>query len=135
LTVPGAGPSPKTLPSADLPACTACGACCFSTLPEYVRVFGCDFDRMDDRARAFTHFLGNRAYLRHDEGHCAALVVSAVSAVSGGGPSFVCSIYEMRPDVCRSLERGSGACRSDRHEKAERPLLAVESLLRRGALT
>jgi uncharacterized protein len=127
LTVPGAGPRPPALASADLPACTACGACCFSTLAEYVRVFGCDFDRMDDRARAFTHFIGNRAYLRLDEGHCAALVVGA------DGPSFVCSIYEMRPDVCRSLERGSGACRSDRHEKAERPLLAVANLVRRAA--
>jgi uncharacterized protein len=126
VTAPGVR-APAGLPSADLPACTACGACCFSTLPEYVRVFGCDFDRMDDRAQAFTHFLGNRAYLRLDEGRCAALVI----AVGPAGPSFVCSIYEMRPDVCRSLERGSGACRSDRHEKAERPLLAVESLLRR----
>ncbi len=90
-----------------------------------MRVFGCDWDRFDDRARGFAHFLGNRVYMRLEEGRCAALVVEAA------GPSFVCSIYEVRPDVCRSLERGSGACRADRHETAERPLLAVESLLRR----
>src|SRR6185312_6658125 len=41
-----------------IPECTACGTCCFSTLPEYIRVFGVDLDRMDDRAQALTHFLG-----------------------------------------------------------------------------
>ena len=74
------------------------------------------------------YFLGNRSYLRLEDGHCAALVVS----VDGGAPRFTCAIYEMRPDVCRSLERGSGACGADRHEKAERPLLAAARLVRRG---
>ena len=126
----------------DVPECTACGACCFSTLPEYVRVFGYDWERMDERARTFTHFLGNRCYLRLEEGHCAALVVepgddgdsarrsAELRPQTPAGPRFTCSIYAMRPDVCHSLERGSGACRADRHEKRERPLLAVESLLR-----
>jgi len=111
-----------------VPECTACGTCCFSTLPEYVRVFGVDLDRMDERARAFTHFIGNRCYLRLDEGHCSALMIEPPR--EGGAPRFVCSIYEMRPDVCRSLERGGGACRGERDEKGARPLLAVESLLR-----
>ena len=110
---------------ADVPDCTACGACCFSTLPEYVRVFGCDLDRMDDDARSFTDFNGNRCYLRIEDGHCAALNIDPVA------PRFLCAIYEQRPDACRALARGSGACRADRHEKGERPLLAVERLLRR----
>jgi uncharacterized protein len=114
-------------PAPDVPECTACGTCCFSTLPEYVRVFGYDWDRLDERARAYTHFLGNRCYLRLDEGHCAALVIDPGR---DGGPRFVCAIYEVRPDACRALERGGGACRGERHEKGERPLLAVESLLR-----
>ena len=108
-----------------VPECTACGACCFSTLPEYIRVWGIDLDRMDDRAQSFTHFLGNRCYLRLDEGHCAALVLDPV------GKRYLCSIYEMRPDCCRALERGSGACNADRHEKSERPLIAMEALIRR----
>ena len=112
------------IPAPDVPECTACGACCFSTLPEYVRVFGHDWDRMDERAQAYTHFLGNRCYLRLEEGHCAALVIDPDSS------SFRCAIYEARPDACRALERGSGACKADRHEKRERPLLAVESLRR-----
>jgi hypothetical protein len=132
-------PGPDTT---GVPECTACGACCFSTLPEYVRVFGCDFDRMDDRARSYTHFLGNRCYMRLEEGHCAALSIGMGPASHEGGlpppgssgPRFLCAIYEMRPDACRSLERGSGACRGERHEKGERPLLAAERLLRRPTL-
>ena len=112
-----------------IPECTSCGTCCFSTLPEYIRVFGYDWDRLDERAQAFTHFVGNRCYMRLSEGHCAALIVDPGTA--GARPRFLCSIYEVRPDVCRSLERGSGNCRADLHEKAERPLLAVEALLRR----
>lgn len=112
----------------DVPECTACGACCFSTLPEYVRVFGCDWDRMDDRARGYAEFLGNRCYMRLDQGHCAALGIDLGGP--GGAPRFLCAIYEQRPDVCHSLERGSGACHADRHEKGERPLLAVARLAR-----
>ncbi len=110
---------------ADVPECIACGACCFSTLAEYVRVFGCDWDRMDDRAQALTHFLGNRCYMRIEDGRCAALLLDP------SGPRFLCAIYDARPDACRSLERGSGACLGERHEKGDRPLLAVARLLRR----
>ena len=49
--------------SGGVPECMACGACCFSTLPEYVRVFGSDWDRMGDEARALTQFIGNRCYM------------------------------------------------------------------------
>lgn len=103
--------------------CLLCGTCCFSTLPEYIRVFGVDYDRMDDEAKSFTHFIGNRCFMQIHEGHCAALAIEA----SG---RFVCRIYPMRPDVCRSLERGSGACAGELVEKRERPLLALEALLR-----
>ncbi len=110
---------------ADLPDCTACGTCCFSTLPEYVRVFGYDWDRMGDRAREYAHFIGNRCYMRLEDGHCAALQIDPVTR------QFTCAIYPERPDACRALERGTGACRGERHEKAERPLIAVQELLRR----
>jgi Fe-S-cluster containining protein len=103
--------------------CLLCGSCCFSTLPEYIRVFGVDYDRMDDEAKAYTHFIGNRCFMKIEDGHCAALSVEP----SG---RFVCRIYPMRPDVCSSLERGSGACAGELAEKRQRPLLAVEALLR-----
>ncbi len=110
--------------SEELPACTSCGTCCFSTLPEYIRVFGCDWERMDEEARALTSFIGNRCYMRIKDGHCAALVIDP------GQMLFLCSIYEMRPDCCRSLDRGSGSCLGEIETKGERPLLAVEALVR-----
>ena len=111
--------------SGDVPACMDCGACCFSELPEYVRVFGSDWDRMGDRARALTHFLENRCYMQIQDGHCAALRIDPVAR------RFSCAIYDERPDACRALERGHGACLADLHEKADRSLLAIETLLRR----
>ncbi|MCC6556251.1 MAG: YkgJ family cysteine cluster protein [Polyangiaceae bacterium] len=104
--------------------CTTCGACCFSTLPEYVRVHGCDHDRMDDRARALTHFIGNRCYMRIEDRRCAALVIDPEAG------RFLCSIYEVRPDCCRALDRGSGHCRGELHEKRDRPPIALERLRR-----
>lgn len=107
------------------PHCLDCGTCCFSELPEYIRVFGIDYDRMDDEARALTAFLGNRCYMRIEDGHCAALKLDAEKR------QFVCAIYPMRPDVCRALERGSSACRGELATKQERPLLALERLVRK----
>jgi Fe-S-cluster containining protein len=107
----------------DVPECVECGTCCFSTLPEYVRVFGGDWERMDDVAHTYVSFDGNRAFMRLEDGHCAALVLEPA------GRRYVCAIYPVRPDVCRSLERGSGGCRGELHEKRERPLLAMEALL------
>lgn len=112
----------------DIPACTACGTCCFSELPEYVRVFGVDFDRMDGYAQTFTHFIGNRCFMRIEHRRCAALVIDPA------GKQFLCSIYEMRPDVCRSLERGTGACRGEIFSKGQRPaeaLIEASALFRR----
>jgi len=120
---------PNARPSASLPPvpsdCLLCGTCCFSELPEYIRVFGVDHDRMDDRARALTDFIGNRCYMRIEDGHCAALVLEPDTR------RFVCSIYPMRPDACRALERASSSCLGELTTKAERPLLALESLVKK----
>jgi len=102
-----------------------CGACCFSQLPDYVPVTGADHARIGARADELTHFEGNRCYMNMHEGHCAALVVHLSTR------EFVCSIYETRPSTCRDLERGSAACRGEFHEKGERPLLSLGSLLAR----
>lgn len=106
-----------------VPGCVDCGCCCFSTVPHYVRVFAVDHARMDEAARAFTEDDGLVTSMRMVDGHCAAL------AIDPAGPTFTCRIYAARPDVCRSLERGSGNCGADRRAKAERPLIAVARLL------
>ena len=86
---------------------------------------GADHARIGARADELTHFEGNRCYMNMQEGHCAALVLNLSTR------EFVCSIYETRPSTCRDLERGSAACRGELHEKGERPLLSLGSLLAR----
>jgi len=110
------------------PACLRCGACCFSELPNYVRVTGADYARFGEQLNLeeLTHFDENRCYMNMRDGHCAALTLDLATQ------QFVCSIYESRPSVCRDLERGSPACRAEFHEKGERPrVLMGSSLVRR----
>lgn len=95
------------------PDCLACGTCCFSDLPTYVRVTGEDHARLGEDADRLTTFIGHRCYMRLTSGHCAALDPSAA-----GMP---CTVYETRPSTCRALERGAPACEAERHEKGERP--------------
>ncbi len=102
-----------------VPECVACGCCCFSTNPEYLRVLGVDHERLGDDAERLTSFIENRAYMRLENGHCAALESDPVAN------RWYCTVYERRPDVCRWLERGSGQCRAERHEKAHRRLTVV----------
>lgn len=101
--------------------CTRCGACCFSESPRHARVTGDDYERLGDDAPRLVTFLGNQAFMRieHDGaeppvGRCAALVVDADSG------AYLCSIYERRPDVCRSLERGSPSCAGEHDAKRTR---------------
>jgi uncharacterized protein len=102
-----------------IPECLACGACCFSWLGTYVRVTGHDHARLGDRAGELVVFEENRAYMRMTDGHCSALSIDPLSG------QFFCSAYATRPEVCRELARGSGACRGELDAKALRPLLAL----------
>lgn len=102
-----------------VPECLTCGVCCFSLLSTYVRVTGHDHTRLGDRAEDLVWFDGIRAYMRMTDGHCSALLIEPASG------RFVCSAYETRPDVCRDLARGSGACQGELAEKAERPLVLL----------
>jgi uncharacterized protein len=102
--------------------CQTCGACCFSTLASYVAVTGDDYERLAEAAESLTSFEQNRCYMRMHEGRCAALVIDAVH----GG--FACSIYALRPQVCRELERGSPACEAERSQKSARALRSLAVL-------
>ena len=106
----------------DPPRCQSCGVCCFSMLERYVRVSGREYARLGEDAETLVRFIGNRAYMRMPDGHCAALRIDRDSA------KFVCSVYDRRPDTCRDLERGSPECLGERALKADRPSVA----LRRG---
>lgn len=74
-------------------------------------MFAVDLERMDERAFALTEERDGHRFLRFAEGRCAALSLDHANSHVG------CSIYEMRPDVCRWLERGSGECRSQLESK------------------
>jgi Fe-S-cluster containining protein len=103
----------------DVPACLACGTCCFSLLDTFVKVTGEDYARFGARVDELVWFDGMHAYMRMVEGHCGALEIDARMG------AFVCSAYEQRPQVCRDLERASGNCLGERDAKSERPLLAL----------
>ena len=98
-----------------LPECLACGTCCFSTLERYVPVSGNDHARLGEAAERLVVWVENRAYLRLEDGHCAALAIDLASA------RFVCTVYAQRPQVCRDLERGSPECAGEIATKGERP--------------
>ncbi len=91
-------------------ACLRCGVCCFSTAPDYVRVTGADWSRLGEGAEKWAHFVGHRAYLRMEDGHCAAL---ALRAAEDGAVEYFCRIYDQRPEICRALERGSPSCEAE----------------------
>lgn len=99
--------------------CLFCGTCCFSTLETYVSVTGDDHARLGDHAEQYVQFTHNKAFMRMHDGHCAALAIDAERG------RFVCSIYEVRPETCRTLERGSPACDGERWAKSERPVRAL----------
>jgi Fe-S-cluster containining protein len=107
------------------PPCLQCGACCFSNLETSVRVTGDDYERLGAAVEDLVHFVGNRAYMRLADGHCAALRIELEGR-------FVCTVYETRPDACRDLERESLQCAGELFTKAGRAATRLVEL-RRGA--
>ncbi|MCF7686928.1 MAG: YkgJ family cysteine cluster protein [Cephaloticoccus sp.] len=95
--------------------CLACGACCHSRSPTFVRITGKDWTRLGDRVEALAHFIGHRAYMRMQDDHCAALALRRDAADQ---PEYFCTIYEQRPQVCRDLQRGSLQCAAERELKS-----------------
>jgi uncharacterized protein len=104
--------------TADVPLdCRQCGVCCFSPAPAYVRVTGEDWSRLGERAEELAYFVGNRAFMRMQAGHCSAL---QVQRGADGQAEFFCTIYEQRPQTCRDLDRGSPECAGERATKGAR---------------
>lgn len=112
----------ETLPEPTVPEdCLLCGVCCFSSSDSYVRLTGADWGRLGEEAARWAHFIGNRAFLRMEAGHCAALELRC--GVDGHARYF-CRAYECRPDTCRNLERGSPQCLGELAAKGGRPAAA-----------
>ncbi len=96
-----------------------------------MRVTGADWDRFGVEAERVAHFVGHRAYMRMSDGHCAAL---AVRTTGDGAREFFCTIYAVRPQVCRDLARGSPECDGERFTKGERVAVALGDVLAPHAL-
>ena len=105
--------------------CQRCGVCCFSKLETYVRVTGNDWSRLGGEAEGVAHFIGHRAYMKMERGRCAAL---AVREDGEGRREFFCTVYALRPQTCRDLERGSPECAGEIALKGSRPALEFFSL-------
>jgi uncharacterized protein len=103
------------------PDCQTCGVCCFTNMPDYIRVMGSDYERLGDDAETLTWTSDNRVYLRVEHGRCIALEVDVAAR------RFACGIYDRRPAVCRELVPGSPFCAGELATKAER----VRELLER----
>ena len=111
-------------PCSSLPDdCLSCGVCCFSDLVTYVRVTGDDWTRLGAEVDRWAHFIGHRAYLRMEAGHCAALAIRAPDAA--GRRVYFCRIYDRRPQTCRDLARGSPECLGELAAKRDRPPLCA----------
>lgn len=76
---------------------------------------GRDWARLGDDADRLAHFIGHRAFMRMDAGHCAAL---EIRPAPDSRTTFCCTAYEKRPQVCRDLARGSPECGGERDRKA-----------------
>jgi hypothetical protein len=60
--------------------------------------------------------------MRMERGHCAAL---AVRVTADGAREYFCTVYAVRPQLCRDLARGSPSCEGERAAKSDRPAAAV----------
>jgi Fe-S-cluster containining protein len=106
-----------------------CAACCFSESVRHAAVTGDDHARLGDNAENLVTWVGNTAFMRLEHvGDASSLRRCAALAIDPILRTFGCSIYERRPQVCRDLERGAGACRGELATKADRPLRALRLL-------
>jgi len=79
---------------------------------------------MDEIAQGLTTWRGNRCFMKIEDGRCAALAFDRASG------TFRCTIYAVRPEVCRALERGSPACLGELETKRGRAAALVVTLRR-----
>lgn len=106
-----------TLRDAD---CVRCGACCCNTASnkaegyiDYVEVFPNDVlrRRPDILGPLAVRNVARQVHLKlTPEGRCVALAGVV-------GQSVHCSIYELRPTVCRRVQAGSEECLSARRDQ------------------
>lgn len=101
----------------ELPPCNECGMCCVTDLQfgrgGFVQVSDADQARMpDNRLRVVVESSPGQARLGTKapfEGWTRCVALKGIV-----GSRTRCDMYEGRPMVCRTFERGSDACRKER---------------------
>lgn len=113
----------QALAAVIIPECQDCGVCCFSLRPEHVRVWEIDRERMGEQlVERYTQLVDGIRYMGMSRGCCDALEVDPVHR------RFACGIYEVRPDTCRGLQRGSSGCRDEIVQKRDRPMALLAKM-------
>ena len=120
--------STRKITSAD---CQSCGICCSPEASsrdgcygaDYVEVTNRDLKRMSKALSA--EEIGDRVSIGMDDNSCMKLVpkngMERCAALTGRiGRSCACSIYEVRPGVCREFKPGSEECLEARKNYFER---------------
>lgn len=95
--------------------CQACGRCCFGKR-EHVQVFAHDAETLGAErtarlvAPATRHSVASpgrpsepEPFMKMVDGHCIALEISE-------DRRYACSVYEVRPTICRAFQVGSASC-------------------------
>lgn len=116
--------------------CQSCGACC-KAHPDYegrsyVKIYDQDFDRLTDEQREkYTAVIplgsseaAGYSYLDNwtQRGAMKLVEDKKCSALSGEIGSCVgCDIYDNRPKICRTFEKGSDSCYLAREEAGLSP--------------
>jgi Fe-S-cluster containining protein len=108
-----------TAVSPSVPECLECGACCFNKTGCYVLVRAPDHERLGPHAERLVEEVPPLAFMRMADGHCAALNVDPELG-------WFCSVYEVRPRICREFERGSPECALERAEKRHLAVIAMD---------
>jgi hypothetical protein len=87
----------------------------------HIRLMPSDLERLGALADAGAGVVERHSslpYLIMRDQHCAQLVTN--------GETFACGIYDLRPAVCRDLDRGSPSCGAERaHKYMSKPRLFV----------
>jgi Fe-S-cluster containining protein len=94
--------------------CQTCGACCHGD-EGWVHVDAADDARVDSSPALSAHVVLTRhgGYVKRS----LRMVGGACSALAKTPSGVTCTIYEVRPSVCRELESGSDACHAARRAR------------------
>lgn len=101
--------------SGDVPDCTECGACCFPEYdsPDYVHLTAAEAQELVDAGHGdmVEGADGNMPSMKTDYDRHANCKCIALAGTLG---KVRCTIYEIRPSVCRDFKPGSAVCNEAR---------------------